>query len=203
MCNKPIQQINKSATFHKILQLVVILLYTRFTTNRTRHRSEYKHVLANISRSRYVAIAIDATRAPIANPPNNAQLGGIPYHSPKLHPGPCNTVGMRPRRDRQTGRHTDARDHNTFGVVYDSREMLVHGQLKVTIISVVSVCLSVCLFVCLCIVFLSRLRSDLDQTRTHVTCPGLVVSATIEGLCDPWVLRDPQKLVFLWVWGRP
>jgi len=43
----------------------------------------------------------------------------------------------------------------------------VHGQ--VTIIFVVSVCLSVCL----CRVFLSRLRSDLDQTRTHVTRPGL------------------------------
>jgi len=25
----------------------------------------------------------------------------------------------------------------------------------------------------LCRVFLSHLRSDLDQTRTHVTCPGL------------------------------
>jgi len=35
---------------------------------------------------------------------------------------------------------------------------------------------SVCLSVCLCRVFLSRLRSDLDQTRTHVTCPGLIVS---------------------------
>jgi len=32
-------------------------------------------------------------------------------------------VGMRPRTDRQTHRHTDARDHNTFLVVYDSREM--------------------------------------------------------------------------------
>jgi len=50
---------------------------------------------------------------------------------------------------------------------------LVHGQ--VTIIFVVSVCLSVCLFVCLCRAFFSRLQSDLDQTRTHVTCPGLVV----------------------------
>jgi len=28
-------------------------------------------------------------------------------------------VGMRPRTDR----HTDARDHNTFRVVYDSCEM--------------------------------------------------------------------------------
>ena len=34
---------------------------------------------------------------------------------------------MRPRTDTQTNRHTrrhtDARDHNTFLVVYDSREM--------------------------------------------------------------------------------
>ena len=48
----------------------------------------------------------DATRAPIANPPNSAQLGDSPYHSPKLHPGPCNSVGMRPRTDRQTDRQT-------------------------------------------------------------------------------------------------
>ena len=34
--------------------------------------------------------------------PNSAQLGGIPYHSPKLYPGPCNSVGMRPRTDRHT-----------------------------------------------------------------------------------------------------
>ena len=65
----------------------------------------------------------NATRAPIANPPNSAQLGGIPYHSSKLHPGPCNSVGMWPRTDRQTDTHTDARDHNTFRIVYDSREM--------------------------------------------------------------------------------
>jgi len=38
-----------------------------------------------------------------------------------------------------------------------------------------SVYLSVCLFVCLfvCAVFLSRLWSDFDQTRTHVICLGL------------------------------
>ena len=68
--------------------------------------------------------------------------------------------------------------------------VLVHG--KVTIIFVVSVCLSVCLsvFVCLCRVFLSRLRSDLDQTRTHVTCPGLVVSPRIWGCATlgGWVI---------------
>jgi len=52
---------------------------------------------------------------------NSAQLGGIPYHSPKLHPGTCNSVGMRPRTD--TDGHTDAGDHNTYRVVYYSREM--------------------------------------------------------------------------------
>jgi len=49
--------------------------------------------------------------------------------------------------------------------------VLVHGQ--VTVIFVVSVCLSVCLFVCLCRVFLSRLWSDFDQTRTYVISLGL------------------------------
>ena len=41
------------------------------------------------------------------------------------------------------------------------------------------VCLSVCLFVCLCRVFLSRLWSNFDQTRTYVICLGLVVSPGI------------------------
>jgi len=30
---------------------------------------------------------------------------------------------MRPRTDTDTHTHTDARDHNKFRVVYDSREM--------------------------------------------------------------------------------
>jgi len=64
---------------------------------------------------------------PIANPPNSAQLGGYPLPLPQLHPGPCNEVGMRPRTDRrtarQTDRHTDACDHNTFRVIYDSCKM--------------------------------------------------------------------------------
>jgi len=53
--------------------------------------------------------------------------GGIPYHSSKLHPSPCNSVGMQPQADTQTDtdtdRHTYARHHNTFRVVYDSHEM--------------------------------------------------------------------------------
>jgi len=63
----------------------------------------------------------NATGAPIANPSNSAQLGGSLYHAAKIHPGPCSSVGVRPRTDTQT--HTDARDHNTFCVVYDSRKM--------------------------------------------------------------------------------
>jgi len=38
---------------------------------------------------------------------------------------------------------------------------------------------SVCLSVCLCRVFLSRLWSDFDQTRTYAMCLGLVVSHRI------------------------
>ena len=46
------------------------------------------------------------THAPITNPPNTAQLGGIRYHSPKLYPGPCNSVGPKhAAADRQTHRH--------------------------------------------------------------------------------------------------
>jgi len=41
----------------------------------------------------------NATRTPIANPPNSAQLGGSLYHAPKLHPRPCSSVGVRPRTD--------------------------------------------------------------------------------------------------------
>jgi len=55
------------------------------------------------------------TRAPIANPPNNAHLGGSPYHSSKLHPGPSSSVDVRPRIVRQTHRqtHTDTQTRVT------------------------------------------------------------------------------------------
>jgi len=42
------------------------------------------------------------TRAPTANPPNSGQLGFTPYHSSKLHPGPCSSVGMWLGTDRHT-----------------------------------------------------------------------------------------------------
>jgi len=44
----------------------------------------------------------NGTSAPIANPPNTAQLEGTTYHSPKLHPGPCSSVRMQRGTDRHT-----------------------------------------------------------------------------------------------------
>jgi len=60
------------------------------------------------------------TRAPIPNPPSSAQLGCIPYHSPKLYPGPCSSVGMRPQADRQTDRHTTDTDTRVSTIHFPS-----------------------------------------------------------------------------------
>jgi len=58
-----------------------------------------------------------------------------------------------------------------------------------------SVCLSVCLFVCA--EFFSAVFDPIWIKLGHnVTCPGLVVSPRIWGLCDPWGLGDPQNLHF-------
>ena len=73
----------------------------------------------------------NATRAPIANPPNSAQLGGSLYHAPKLRPVRAVVWAYgRGQTDRQTHTQTHThthtqttRDHNTFCVVYDSRKM--------------------------------------------------------------------------------
>jgi len=82
--------------------------------------------LADISRSGYVVIATKPVyRLQIRPIVHNYR--GTPYHSPKLHPGPRSSVGMRLGTDRhtdtQTDAQTEARDHYTFRVVYDSREL--------------------------------------------------------------------------------
>ena len=79
-----------------------------------RTMSSYRGMDASLLLGFALCCHSNATRAPIANPPNSAQLGGSLYHAPKLCPGPCSSVGVRPRRDR----HTDAGDRNTFRVVY-------------------------------------------------------------------------------------
>jgi len=49
-------------------------------------------IWASTSTRWYFAFALcfhsNETRTPIANLPNITQLGGTPYHYPKLHPGP-------------------------------------------------------------------------------------------------------------------
>jgi len=55
---------------------------------------ERVQALTNISRSALCCHS-NETRAPIENSPNSAQLEGTPLPFPKLHPGPCGSVGMR------------------------------------------------------------------------------------------------------------
>jgi len=80
-----------------------IQAYLLHTTTKIRHR-------ASTSTRWHYAFALcchsNETSPPIANPPKNEQLGSIPYHSHKLHPGPCSSVGMRRRTDRQTDTDT-------------------------------------------------------------------------------------------------
>jgi len=87
----------------------VVVLCVKSSRTQKKPGTERVQALAVISRSRYVVIA---------NPPNSAQLGAALTTPPKLHPGKCNSVGLRPR----TGRHKDAGDHNTFRVACDSGE---------------------------------------------------------------------------------
>jgi len=61
-----------------------------------------EQALADISRSALSCHSND-TRAPLANPPNSAQLEALPF--PNLHPCPCSNVGMRLGTDR----HADER----------------------------------------------------------------------------------------------
>jgi len=72
------------------------------TCNKTKPGTEWVQALADISRSALCCYSKE-TRAPIANPPNSAQLQGTSYYSTNLHLGPRSSVGMR----RGTDRHTD------------------------------------------------------------------------------------------------
>jgi len=79
---------------------------------------ERVQTLADMSRSALCCLS-NETRAPIANPPNSAQLEGT-HHSPSYIRVRAVVWGCG---RGQTHRHADARDQYTFGVVYDLREM--------------------------------------------------------------------------------
>ena len=63
-----------------------------------RTMSSYRGMDASLELGFALCCHSNATRAPIANPPNSA---------PKLHPGPCSSVGVWPRTDTHTHRQTD------------------------------------------------------------------------------------------------
>ena len=65
---------------------------------------EQVQALADISRSALCCHS-NETRALSENPRNSAELKGILYHSPKLHPGLCSSVDMRQGTDRPTHTH--------------------------------------------------------------------------------------------------
>ena len=77
------------------------LLFGLLTT-RLKPGIQRVQALAYISRSVLCCRSNETTRAPIANPPNSAQLEGTPYHSPKLHRGSCSSVGIEGQTDRHT-----------------------------------------------------------------------------------------------------
>ena len=83
----------------------------------TVHKSGIQRVqaLADISRLALYCHSSE-TRAPIANPPNSAQLEGIPTISQSYTRV---SVGM----GRGTDRHTDGRNQYAFRLGYASREM--------------------------------------------------------------------------------
>jgi len=62
---------------------------------------ERAQALADISPS-VLCCHSKETHAPIANPPNSAQLEDSPYHSLMLHSGPYNSARMRQGADRHT-----------------------------------------------------------------------------------------------------
>ena len=90
----------------------------------------------------------------------------------------CNFVSLLPSKFRDF-----YENHMTLGLVAEKLRCCKHCAVffgsQPSDHYFRSVCWFVCLSVCLCRVFLSRLWSDFDQTRTYVICLGLVVSPRI------------------------
>ena len=110
-----------------------------FDGNSFKPAIERVQALADISRSALCCHS-NETRAPIANPPNSAQLEGTPYHSPKLHPGPCSSMGMRRGTDTLTDRQTDTYSHRRLWPIYISPRLSLTRSVIIT--DLTSLCIS-------------------------------------------------------------
>jgi len=93
--------------------------------------SDYKHVLANILRSHFVAIATQPVHR-LQIRPILHNYGAFPT-TPKLHLGPCNSAGMWPRTDKQT--HT----HRRAWPQYISRRLRLMWNVIIIIIVLISI----------------------------------------------------------------
>ena len=87
----------------------------------------------------YVCICFHSseTHAPIAKPPNSAQLEGTPYHSAKLHLGACSSVGIW-----CWDRHTHSRGQYIFHLALPNAKCskdcyIWHGHIKLSVVSVI------------------------------------------------------------------
>jgi len=101
----------------------------------------------------------------LLNPPNSAHLGGIPYHVPKLHPGPCNSVGMRPRTYRHRNRQKDTHTHTHTDAFpqYISRRLRLTRNVTIQCANVqnlVAIRRIVCVLrIAIMVIFMAALRS--------------------------------------------
>jgi len=68
--------------------------------NATRHTASTR--MYSLTFCVHVMFPQQSNPCPDCKSAHSAQLGGIPYHSSKLHPGLCNSVGMQPRTNKQT-----------------------------------------------------------------------------------------------------
>ena len=91
-----------------------------------RTMSSYRGMDASLELGFALCCHSNATRAPIENPPNSAQLGTASTMAPSyIRVRAVVSAYGRGQTDRQTHTHThtDTRDHKTFCVVYVSRKM--------------------------------------------------------------------------------
>ena len=81
--------------------------FNALITRPTRHTESTEHSLTFSVRTMLSYREVEASNpCTDCKSAQQSTTRGILYHSPKLHPSPCNNVGMRPRADRHTDTQT-------------------------------------------------------------------------------------------------